>query len=278
MDREPQSLEPPVKPRAELVKTIGMLNLVFGGALFLCGLGCLHPIAPILADFKPFTYETEMTQLVYEQYRGQLIGILADQEKKATDARDKARLKQERMAWEANRTKIVDQLDVKAINRDLFWLPYYLWADVVTAPILNLLMLASGLGLVQLKSWARAMGLWVARLKILRLVLLTLFLFVCVVPPTSRILASMLSTDFAKVAIAIKAAKDGTNAGDVPLKAQFTPDDLRPVFRFMGHFYAVGLLAFGAVYPSISLIILTRPGARLACELASEVEPEEEAE
>lgn len=278
MDQEPQSLESSIKPRAELVKTIGMLNLVFGGALFLCGLGCLHPIAPILADFEPFTYETEMTQLVYEQYRGQLITILAEQEKNATDAREKERLKQERLTWEANRTKIVDQLDVKAINRDLYWLPYYLWADVVTAPILNLLMLASGLGLVQLKTWARGMGLWVARLKIIRLVVLALFLLVCVVPPTSRILASMLSTDFAKVAIAIKTAKDGSKAGDVPLKAQFTPDELRPVFRFMGNFYAIALLGVGAVYPSIALIILTRPGARLACELASEAEPEDESD
>src|SRR5215207_2211003 len=85
----------------------------------------------------------------------------------ATNAAEKARLARERRDLAARYDPGVERrLDLAAINRDLRWMSWYVWADVSTGPVLNLLMLASGFGLTQLKGWARRLAIWVAALKI----------------------------------------------------------------------------------------------------------------
>ena len=48
----------------------------------------------------------------------------------------------------------------------------YTWVDVVTELALNALLLASGVGLLHWRPWARRLGLWTAGLKVVHLVLL----------------------------------------------------------------------------------------------------------
>src|SRR6202040_3864502 len=81
----------------------------------------------------------------------------------------------------------------------LYW---YLWADLATGPVLNLLMLASGVGLTQLRVWARKMALWVAVLKIVRILALTLIFTLVIVPQASRAIDSIAHTELGKVLIA----------------------------------------------------------------------------
>ena len=54
--------------------------------------------------------------------------------------------------------------------------------DLASNLILNLLMFIAGIGLIRVKEWGRTLGVWVAALKIVRLLALTASMIVVVVP------------------------------------------------------------------------------------------------
>ncbi|MBV8385056.1 MAG: hypothetical protein JOZ63_20895 [Planctomycetaceae bacterium] len=260
----PDSKAAAVSPQPGLLRTIGILNFIFGGLLFACGLNCLGWFGPMLATLQLIRLDPEEAQIHFDNFKRTMIATLRDREASATDA-ERTRIKKSRVELEALHPRIGDQLDLKKINRGLRWLTWYLWADVVTGPILNLLMLASGIGLMQLKCWARTMGLWVAAAKLVRLAALTIFLVAMVIPRMSKVADELMASDFGRVLITSALAQQGARqGGDVPV-AQIDPKDLVPIMTGMSDIAAVLLLGFGAIYPVLTLVVLSRPAARAAC-------------
>ena len=260
----PDSKAAAVSPQPGLLRTIGILNFIFGGLLFACGLNCLGWFGPMLATLQLIRLDPEEAQIHFDNFKRTMIVTLRDREASATDA-ERTRIKKSRVELEALHPRIGDQLDLKKINRGLRWLTWYLWADVVTGPILNLLMLASGIGLMQLKCWARTMGLWVAAAKLVRLAALTIFLVAMVIPRMSKVADELMASDFGRVLITSALAQQGARqGGDVPV-AQIDPKDLVPIMTGMSDIAAVLMLGFGAIYPALTLVVLSRPAARAAC-------------
>ncbi len=254
-----------VTPQPGLPRTIGFLNLLFGGMLFLCGLGCLGYVAPMLAPLQPLRLDPDEAQFSFDNLKQSLIVMLQEREQKATTDAEKEKIKKRRIDLQALHPRIGDQLDLKTINHDLRWLTWYLWADVVTAPVLNLLMLTSGIGLIQLRGWARTMGLYVAAGKLLRLAVLTIFLIAGVIPHLSRTSEVMMASDFGKLLIIGAEAQQQAQQGAENPAAQIDPKDLVPIMRAMGYISAILMLGFGAIYPVLTLAVLSRPAARAAC-------------
>src|SRR5262249_60773405 len=132
---------------------------------------------------RPFRLEPGDAQNLYNEMHAELVRQLEAREVAAPVGGQRSLLRNERRALEASHDSDVERhLDLPAINRDLLWMSWYFCADFVTGPVLNLLMLAAGIGLTQLRVWARTLALWVAVLKLVRLVVLTASFVVVVVP------------------------------------------------------------------------------------------------
>src|SRR5262249_47445633 len=175
---DPETPTGPPPPRPGLCKTIGVLNLLLGGFLLLCGAGCLNTLLPFLLRNNPPQLDPAEARRVVEQMRLEEVNRLKDAEQSAATEAEREKLRRSRAELAAKPWDIEAQVDFKKVNNDLPWLARYLWADVVTGPVLNLLLLVSGVGLILLKGWGRTLALWTAGLKILRLLLLNLFLAV----------------------------------------------------------------------------------------------------
>jgi hypothetical protein len=275
MDSLPTVL--PVTPKPRLAKSIGSLNVVFGFFLFLIGLERLDLIGPSFTKNEPFKLERGDAQNLYDQFRQRQIHDLQSREESATDEKTKASLRAERLELVANHQTDIDQhLDLKSINHVLLLLNWYLWADFATGPVLNLLMLASGVGLTQLRVWARKMALWVAALKIVRILALTMIFTLVIVPQAGRAIDSIAHTELGKVIIA-KANATLLQSGTNPPTMRYTAENFAVFMSALAYVVAVLGMTFSLIYPAITLVVLTRPGAKAACCL-NEVSGSEERE
>ncbi|AGA26153.1 hypothetical protein [Singulisphaera acidiphila] len=266
-----------VAPKPGLPKVIGSLNVAFGFMLFLIGLECLNLIGPSFTQNQPFKLERGDAQSFYDQFRQRQIFELQAREESTTDESKKAALRAERLELTANPQKDIDKhLDLKSINHVLLLLNWYFWADFATAPVLNLLMLASGIGLTQLRIWARKMAIWVALLKIVRILALTFFFTIVVVPQARRAIDGVAHTELGKVII-MKANAAQIKASTGPPAVIYTAEDFALWMATMAYFCAVFGMILCLIYPAISLVILTRPSVKAACCL-DEVSGTEERE
>ena len=192
----------------------------------------------------------------------------------ATDA-ERERFKQEQLDLKAKPPRVKDEIDFPKINAQLGWLETYLRLDVLTSPILNLLLVVSGIGLILRKNWARILALATAALKLIRLVGLTAFLVSSVIPGVSDAFDSLLATETGRQIIAQKIEEQQAQQGAPPGGPMPSPEEIARVLRGIGTGGAIFVACFGSVYPIIVLILLTRPGAR-AASLAGESWPPED--
>lgn len=267
----------PVTPKPRLAKVIGSLNIAFGFFLFVFGLGRLDLIGPSLTQNEPFKLERGDAQNLYDQFRQRQIFELQSREQSTTDEKKKASLRSERLELIANHPTDIDQhLDLKSINHVLLLLNWYLWANFATGPVLNLLMLASGVGLTQLRVWARKMAIWVAALKIVRILALTLIFTLIVVPQAGRVIDSIAHTELGKLILA-QANAVLLQASSGPPPMHYTVENFALSMTALAYVVAVLSMIFSLVYPAITLVILTRPSVKAACCL-DEVSGSEERE
>jgi hypothetical protein len=257
-------------PKPELPRTIGVLNLLFGGILLLCGMGCMWQSFMGLASGKSPHLDPKQTQDVVNEMKKSVIDELKQKEESAGNDAEKARLHEERVKLEAKKGRIEDQVDFVRVNEALVWIPRYLWLEVTSGPLLNFLMLISGIGLLQLKGWGRVLGVWVAALKIIRLVGLCILLTVVILPKLSSSLGDFVKTDAGEAVLA-KAMEDqrAQPGGGNPMP---DPQELVNMINVMGYGAAIAVACFGSIYPLIALIVLTRQGARLACAPERDIE------
>jgi hypothetical protein len=270
MTVDPASSPKPVTPRPGMLRTIGFLNIFLGGMLFFISLMPLHWIAPSILRLESLKVDADSI----EDARRYYIEILHISEDRAKRAPEKAKIREQIRIFETH--KVAGQLDYDRLNQNLRWLTFYGWIDITTAPVLNLLMLASGLGLFKLMRWARSLAIWVMALKLVRLVLLFALLIFVVVPRVSATSEALSKTDLGRALIApLIAEQNARQGGGMPV-AQVGPVDLAQVMKATGYVISFLFLCLSAIYPAVALTILLQPGARAAVELAEEPDGEDE--
>lgn len=259
--------QPPVTDpgpaRTGLLRTVGVLNLVVGGFLLLCGAGCVNVFVPFLARNNPLRLDRVYAEEVVDLMRQQMIDDLRAREQSASAKAEKARIGTVRVGLESASKRLDTQVDFRKVNADLPWLARYLWADVVTGPVLNLLMVVSGVGLLLSKAWGRTLAVGVAALKILRLVGLSALLAFAVIPHMRRTAAEFVHSEIGGALL--RGAMDPSSTRQPALalpSAHLEPGEFVQVLSAFGYSYAVLTLAFGSIYPVVVLVVLHRVGAR----------------
>jgi hypothetical protein len=114
----------------------------------------------------------------------------------------------------------------------------------------NVLMLISGVGLIRLREWGRKLAVWVAALKIVRLIVLYGIFIMVMVPIFVKLILDM----FEEMAQSLP-----PGAGRPPIAGMTT------MFGTMFSVSAVAVMILGSIYPGIVLWLLTRPGVKAAC-------------
>jgi hypothetical protein len=132
--------------------------------------------------------------------------------------------------------------------------------DAITGLVVNLMMLASGIGLINTRRWGAQLWAWTAWIKIVRLVLLWGFLYIVVVAPS-------FSESMARGALAMVNSRVGVRGA--PSLGQLTR-----AYAIMNLIVAAGMVVFGVVYPVLSLWMLSRPGVKAALKYDAQKEPE----
>jgi hypothetical protein len=135
--------------------------------------------------------------------------------------------------------------------------------DLITAAVLNLLMLLAGIGLVWLRNWGRILGMWVAGLKIIRLVVIYTIFAVSIGPVMTKATVDMISK-MQKVQQR-QAARAGQPAAPGILTNQ-QQLQVAKTLAVMWTGYAVGFVILGSIYPAVALVLLSTEGCRAACQ------------
>ena len=310
---EPRPL-PAVEPHPAGPRTIGLLNLIFGGVLLLCGGFCLtrlgvESFSAALPRVDAASTREALDRLIADTER-ERDEAKAEAEKKAADdksARPKANAEAEKNAADdkSARPKVKADVEKKAvdgegaqvqaethaatkgfddkiaklkemkgradtlldyskINADFLIIVNFFRWDIGTAPILNLLMVVAGIGLLKLASWARKLAIAVAAFKLLRLAALTVYTFTAVVPAIGSLSNEFTNSEPGRI-ILERALEDQRAKGN---NVQFEPKEFAPVLTAMTSGFSIAMLVLGSIYPIIVLIVLTRRGAKAACETA----------
>lgn len=245
-----------VVPNPRIPRVIGILNIVFASGLLLCGL-CTTAYVTLLIPGVARVMETQTKKMEAQQAavkKADLDAVDVEEKAAKTDAEKVAVQAKRREIESRPKVELPPSMDMKQMGFDNPKVRFYTWVDLLSACVLNLLMLASGIGLVMSRTWGLKLGIGVAAIKIVRLVLLYGFVIVEVVPVVSMGMAKFAGDTLAK-------QQQATGA---PLPPGFQ-EQIARVYTVMGTGSAVGTMIIGAIYPAVVLWLLTRPGAREAC-------------
>lgn len=245
--------EPPeLQANTKAPKTIGTLNIVFGSLMFLCGL-CSSLNLMTQATMGPMmAAQQQQMQQALQAERKQELQELRRREEASNDENEKAELRAQQQALARPMPKMPD---MSKVFQDANFLIYGI-ADAVTGLLLNILLVISGIGLCGLKEWGRALALWVAALKIVRLIAVYGFLALVVVPIVVRQFTAMFQEMFEEM------AKAGPPGQRMPAQAEL--NQLGTIMGATMTIFAVGMIVLGVIYPIIVLIVLTRPRVKAA--------------
>lgn len=255
----------PPSPQRGLPRTIGILNIVFGGLLLLVGAGACYVMVPFLRENDPLQFDPEISRGVAEDVRREMLRGLETTAQGERDEAARRRLAAAVAELKGVDTDVARQVDFGKVNADLPWFNRYVWINLLSGLVLNALMVLAGVGLVLLRGWGRGLAVVVSALKLVRLVALASLLAFVVVPRLSGVAGQFAATDFGKSFL--QHAMDQRGANPVPLPVptvRFKPDEFVRVLETLGDFYAVLGLGLGAIYPIVVLLVLRRAGVREA--------------
>ena len=241
-------------PRTALV--LGMFNVNFAILLMLCGLVSASSliVTPVLTRAMGRVQDDLKAQV--ESQRSERLKQLELDAKAATTEKEKQEI-------EARKTDIENKpgvpmtpmLDLSDMGMDNPTLLAWWWIELGTGLLVNLMLLASGIGLLYCKTWSWKLGFWTAILKIARLVVVYAACIIVVIPIFSQKLGAAVGKMMAQ-----QQAVAGRSAAFSP-----PPDLFVKVYSVMYSGMAVGMIALGSIYPLIMIWTLTRPGVRAAC-------------
>jgi hypothetical protein len=239
-----------------------VFNLLVGGVLLLGGSWYAWVMTPFLLENTPMRIDSVLADDIADAVKQQIVLDLREAERNASDETQKAKIREDREKIEAQKTKIQEQVDFQKINADLYWLAPYFWADVATGPVLNLLLVVSGLGLVACANWSRKLAIGVVVLKVVRLVVLCVMLFGLVVPAMGRVVTALGGSELGEGLLRALLIQESQI---LHATVSMSPAEIVQAMTWLGYGFSVVMLGFGSIYPAIVLLVLTRPSARLAC-------------
>ena len=243
--------------RPRFFRTVGCFNLIFGGVLILCGGLGLSIFVPFLVENSPFRLDPEETRNLIGEMRRQAIEDAKRDERSAVDPTVKERVRVTRERLRATPEPLAEKLDFEKINAGLPWLSSYLWADLISGPILNFCLVISGIGLAFGNGKGKTLAVSVLWLKIARLAALSVFLGLIVVPGVVEAISELAGTEFFKNLLHQAFEVFNSRSG---LSFNIEPGEFVQIVSALGYIYAVMSLALGAIYPVVGLILLSRSG------------------
>ncbi|MDE2506083.1 MAG: hypothetical protein KGM43_02620 [Planctomycetota bacterium] len=251
---------PAIEPWPAGPRTIGFLNLTLCGFLLLCGGFCLNTTgvrgfqAPTTSSFGPAEANAVIDSAI-DSAQTSLDASKNDAEKKEA---------KQAITQLQDMKKHVDTLfDYPKVNGALHTLATYFRWDVATGPLLNLLMVISGIGLFKLASWARKLAILAATLKLLRLVALSVYTFTAVVPAVDVLSDQFTKSEPGRAVLGRMIEEQKAKGNAIELE----PKEFKDVLIAITSSYSIAMLVMGSIYPIIVLIVLTRRGAKAACEM-----------
>jgi len=254
-DRESASYAgPEQRPDTSTPWTIGLLNVIFGALLMICGIcsGLNFSVQSVMAPMM--AQQQQQMQQALEADRQAQLSKLKEREKASQDEKEKAKLRAREKMLRARPVAKVP--DASRIFKNPLILPYSL-ADTFSGLILNVLMVTAGAGLMGLRSWGRMLAIWVAALKIIRLPILYGYFIIKIAP--------ILEKGFAEMFDEMAKSMPPTPGGPGPQQMQAMGAAMATGMKIG----AIGTIVLGAIYPVIVLIVLTRPRVKAACARGS---------
>jgi hypothetical protein len=240
--------DPAQAPDASSPKTIGILNIIFSCVLLLCGT-CGTFYAMFFTFAGPFMQANAgQMQQAMEDARDRQLDQLDTRIEATEDEERKQELQDRRDRLAAQPVKTPDITKMYGMS-DPRVSGYYL-TDLLSGLLLNVGLLISGIGLVGLKEWGRRWGLWVARLKLLRLLVLYSVFLAMILPVQVR----LMQEGFREIG----AMGNGQEVPDV------VPAMATGMSYTLGG-WAVATLILGAIYPLIMWLVLRRESVKAAC-------------
>lgn len=230
--------------------------MVFAAEILLCGL-CMGGYTLTLPLWgKAMQSLTQQVEKQAEVAKVKALSALEEEEKAAKTPEEKAEVQARRKDLESSpKGPMVNMMDLQKLGMTDPRLTAWSLTEVITGLILNVMLLASGIGLMNWKGWARSLGIWTGVLKIVRLVLVYGVFIVAIVPPISQKLGDAVG----EMMIA-QQQSIGKGPGGIPQASMFVR-----IYTITYSGMGLGMITLGSVYPAIMLWFLTRPGVRVAC-------------
>jgi hypothetical protein len=245
-----------VAPNFRAPRLIGIFSVVFASELLIVGL-CLGGYVSILPTLGRLM-DASQKQLDAQAAASKKaeLGALAAREKEAKTEEQRTEIAVKRKEIETRPAfPMAAAMDVNRATMGDPTFIRYSWLDLLSGIALNVLMLASGIGLLTWRPWARTLGVWTAALKIVRLVLVYGFFILVIVPPYSRKLGKAVVEMMGSV----------QPIGGAPPAPFMDSNFFVKTYTIMYSGFGLGVMTLGAVFPAIVLWLLTRPAVKSAC-------------
>lgn len=227
---------------------IGTLNLIFGIMLLLYALGW---IAWTLALPHRSTYFTTEHQMQRSKELAKKEGELAElkkQEATASPAEVKSRLRSEIVALEndlelnfRDLRKVSQKEDLRIVVPE--------WIDAILGLVLSILMVVSGIWLLELRSWGRTLALWVAATKVAWLTLGFFYALTVTIP-------------IATEQVMVEFQKEAANTG--PVMGGVSPKMIAGTTAAAAGTTAVAAALISAIFPSLTIWLLNKQTVKAA--------------
>ena len=236
-------------PNFRTARLMGIFNALFAVEILACGLLMSAYVAtlPLMARaMKQFTSQIE--QQADRQKQTALKGLDEEAAKATTEAEKTAIAARREKIETAPKVMLAPGVDFSKMGFDDPTILTWSWVELLSGMGLNVMLLASGVGLMHWKPWGRTLGIWTGVLKIARLLVFYLLFIIFIVPPMSKVFGE-LAVDMMQQ----QQAAVGRQGG--PPKDVFVR-----IYAVMYTVMGVGFAATGVIYPAVMVWILTRPG------------------
>ncbi len=234
-------------PNATIPKTFGILNIVFGGIFMLAGIGlaCQYLFMPMVGDMME-EQQKQVAARIEAQQKSQVQTLLAEQKAATTDDEKGAIQDQIDQLQNSPPVQTPNMMGMMGLadRRVMFWGVI----NGLSGAFLNLLMVLSGIGLLLLRRWGRSLALWVAGLKILRLVISSSYYCLVCAPIIGQGFMNTMQ-------------QMGSSAG--PSQPQ-APVEMGTAMVAVYSIQSIGFALFASVYPILCLVFLTRARVKAA--------------
>jgi hypothetical protein len=238
----------PIRPDPHTPVTIGVLNIVFALALMLGGLFynlafLSMPLLSYAMNLRDDNQAKVAKDLVAQRDR------FRAEEAAAPDEKVRSEIRARREEVESEIAPFKPSIAADARFRDPRYIAHFV-ADLASGLVLNVLMLASGVGLVFRKAWGRSLAIAVAYLKCARLPVLSISM-AFVVAPIAKGLVVFLEHEMPAPGV----------------------ESVASLVGFLLIFPAGAKVLLGSIYPLAMIVVLGRPEVRAACRpIGSETE------